>query len=87
MKLKDIKVGESVYSSNNSAWGLSPMIVKAVHHSDYIQCKHPIFGVGGFTAKELIPATDTRKSQLNEINVLQSQLNQLKNSLFVDNSQ
>jgi uncharacterized protein YodC (DUF2158 family) len=54
MKQKTFKIGDKVYTTKNSSWGMSPMMVVGLFESGCVRCKNPDFsGVGAFRASEL----------------------------------
>jgi len=52
MSNRPFKAGDKVFATENSAWGLQPMIVVAISNW-CVSCKHPTMGVGGFPSREL----------------------------------
>lgn len=82
------KVGDTVLTTKNPAWGKKPMIV--IRLSDVANlciCRHPDFGSGGFKIDELKLAepnltTRNRLAKLKKLAELENQIEKLKKKLY-----
>ena len=87
MQIKNFKKGDKVYCVTNYIWGKVPMIVTSTGTHDYIFCKHPLLGDGGFFKQDLVPYLDmpkTRRVQLKEYNRCEVLCKKLRKKLFED---
>lgn len=85
MKLKvkqTYKVGDKVFASKNSEWGLEPM--RITRNDEFsVLCKHPNFiGTGYFRKDEVEPFSDVRQKKLKKIISLKEKVRLEKEKLF-----
>ena len=83
--MKPFKVGDTVYSTKNSVWGMHPMKVvrvDVVHNG--CSCSVNSLGVGYFTNNELTHPTKTRIKKLDAIHKAERKVKNLKSKLFKD---
>ena len=79
---KCFKVGDRVFATRNSTWGLKPMRVIKVH-STGASCKHPAFTSGGwFGNSELMLVTKARQKKLENVEELVAEARVKGEALF-----
>ena len=83
--MKNLKVGDIVYSLSNSSWGLQPMVITREYvdsPNKSFQCNHPIWGDGAFEEKDLVKVTKAREKKIKKLNQYIAIVEKMEKKLF-----
>ena len=82
MAKHNFKVGDSVMTVRNPAWGMKPMTIESLRERG-ATCKNPEFsGHGYFDYDELVKSTPQRKEKLRQLAAIQREAKEVEKQLF-----